>query len=96
MNLTQETRFAVAAHVIRRLARAQSRGNLVRLDELATDIGVRHEDVRDVVTDLHHEGHVDGKRMRLTMTGLALAAAMKDCKLKAPRMPERPSQLYVA
>jgi DNA-binding IscR family transcriptional regulator len=76
---------AVAAHVLRNLASAQSRGRLVRLDELALAIGVRREDVRDVVTQLDAEGHVDGKRMRLTMTGLALAASMRECKLAAPR-----------
>jgi DNA-binding IscR family transcriptional regulator len=76
---------AVAAHVLRNLASAQSRGRLVRLDELALAIGVRREDVRDVVTQLDAEGHVDAKRMRLTMTGLALAASMRECKLAAPR-----------
>jgi hypothetical protein len=40
----------VAAHVLRHLARAQSRGRGVRLDELACDIGVRHEDVRQAVS----------------------------------------------
>jgi len=88
---------AVAAHVLRRLARAQQRGRLVRLDELASEIGVRHEDVREVVTSLHAEGHVDAKRMKLTLSGFAIAAAMRECKLRAPRMrSERPSQLNVA
>jgi Mn-dependent DtxR family transcriptional regulator len=86
----------VAAHVLRHLARAQSRGRLVRLDELACDIGVRREDVRSAVTSLHAEGHVDAQRMRLTMTGLALAAAMRECKIREPRVRERPSQLNVA
>ena len=75
----------VAAHVLRHLARAQGLGRAVRLDELATDIGVRHEDVREVVTSLHHEGHVDAKRMRLTMTGFAIAASMRECKLRSAR-----------
>ena len=78
-------RKAVAAHVLRHLARAQSRGRLVRLDELASDIGVRHADVREAVTSLHAEGHVDAKRMKLTMTGLAVAAAMRECKLRDVR-----------
>jgi Mn-dependent DtxR family transcriptional regulator len=87
----------VAAHVLRNLARAQSRGHLVALDELAGDIGVRKEDVREVVTRLDAEGHVDARRMRLTMSGFALAAAMRECKLRAPRVrAERPSQLNVA
>ena len=83
---------AVAARVLRHLAREQSRGRLVRLDELACAVGVRREDVRHVVTSLHEEGHVDAKRMRLTLTGFALAAAMRECKLASPRrlVPEAP------
>lgn len=80
---------AVAAHVLRNIAAAQSKGRLVRLDELALQIGVRREDVRDVVSQLHAEGHVDAMRMRLTMTGLALAASMRECKLAAPRKERR-------
>jgi hypothetical protein len=78
-------RQAVAAHILRHLARAAQRGRLVHLETLASDIGVRREDVREVVTSLHAEGHVDAKRMRLTLSGLALAATMKDCKLRAAR-----------
>jgi transcription initiation factor IIE alpha subunit len=80
---------ALAAHVICHLAHEQSRGRAVALDELATDIGVRRGDVRHVVTRLHEEGHVDAKRMKLTMTGLAVAASLDGCKLREPRMPER-------
>ena len=88
---------AIAAHVLRQLASAQSRGRLVRLDELANAIGVRHEDVREVVSSLHAEGHVDAKRMKLTMSGFAVAAAMRECKLREPRRhAERPSQVNVA
>lgn len=87
----------VASHVLRELARAQLLGRVVRLDELASAIGVRREDVRSVVTSLHAEGHVDAKRMRLTMTGLALAASMRQCKLPAVRPEtERPSLVQVA
>lgn len=89
-------RKAVAAHVLRHLARAQSRGQLVRLDELACEIGVRREDVRHAVTSLHAEGHVDAQRMKLTMTGFAIAASMRECKLRETRMQERPSQMNVA
>jgi len=90
-------RKAVAAQILRHLARAQSRGQLVRLDELACDIGVRREDVRDVVASLHAEGHVDAQHMKLTMTGFAIAASMRECKLRNTRIEnERPSQLHVA
>jgi hypothetical protein len=89
-------RKAVAAHVLRHLARAQSRGRLVRVDELACEIGVRREDVRHAVTSLHAEGHVDAQRMKLTMSGLAIASSMRECKLREVRIQERPSQLNVA
>lgn len=88
---------ALAAHVLRELADAQSRGRLVRLDELACAVGVRRGDVRSVVTRLHAEGHVDAQRMKLTMTGLALAASMRGRPLRAPRViEERVPQLRVA
>ena len=54
-------------------------------------------DLREVVTSLHAEGHVDAKRMKLTMSGFAIAAAMRECKLRDPRRyAERPSQMNVA
>jgi DNA-binding IscR family transcriptional regulator len=76
----------VAAHVLRHLARAKQRGRAVRLDELAKEIGVRRDDVRDVVTSLDAEGHVDARRMRLTMSGFAMAVAMRECKLRDARI----------
>lgn len=78
-------RKAVAAHVLRHLADAQARGRLVRLDELACEVGVRRKDVREIVTRLHAEGHVDAQRMKLTMTGLVLAASMEGATLRAVR-----------
>jgi hypothetical protein len=76
---------SIAAHVLVTLAHAQSRGRAIRLDELATEIGVRRPDVRETVARLHREGHVDALRLRLTMTGLALAATLDGCKIKEPR-----------
>lgn len=87
---------ALAAHVIRHLAHAQHRGRAVRLDELAESVGVRRTDVRDVVTRLDVEGHVDAKRMKLTMTGLAVAASLEGCKLREPRRREKASVARVA
>ena len=90
-------RKAIAAHVLRHLAGAQARGRLVRLDELACEVGVRRKDVREIVSSLHAEGHVDAKRMKLTMTGLVLAAAMHDSKLRAVRnVPKATVQANVA
>ena len=79
---------SIAAHVVVLLAHAQELGRTVRLDELASEIGVRKADVRHVVTRLHAEGHVDALRLRLTMTGFALAASLADCKLREPRHEE--------
>ncbi len=76
---------SIASHVIVALARAQSKGRAVRLDELATDLGVRRADVRGVVTRLHAEGHVDAVRLRLTLSGLALGVAFARCALPAAR-----------
>jgi hypothetical protein len=87
---------AVAARVLRHLAREQSRGRLVRLDELACAIGVRREDVRHAVTSLHAEGHVDAQRMKLTLSGFAIAASMRDCKLRDTRVQEQAPQSKVA
>jgi len=79
------TTQTIASHVIRELARHQLRGRAARLDDLASEIGVRREDIRKVVTSLHREGHVDAKTMRLTMTGLVLAVSMRKCKLPPVR-----------
>lgn len=83
--MTSEFSRSIAAHVLVTLAHAQSRGRALRLDELATEVGFRREDVRETVARLHREGHVDALRLRLTMTGLALAATLDGCKLKTPR-----------
>ena len=85
---------SVAAHVLRNLARAQSRGRMINLEDLVAAIGADREDVREAVSRLHAEGHVDAQRMRLTFTGLAVAASMRECKLREPRsrrMSERAS-----
>jgi DNA-binding MarR family transcriptional regulator len=87
---------AVAARILRHLAHQQSKGRLVRLDQLACDVGVRRADVRQVVARLHAEGHVDAQRMRLTMTGLALVAAMRKFELREARVAKRPAQSLVA
>jgi hypothetical protein len=87
---------ALAARILRHLARAQARGRLVRLDELACDVGVRRGDVRQVITRLDAEGHVDAQRMKLTMTGLVLAASMRSETLREPRVRVDAAQRNVA
>ena len=81
---------SIAAHVVVTLAHAQELGRVVRLDELASDIGVRKADVRDVVSRLHAEGHVDALRLRLTLSGFTLATSLAHCKLRHPRVFEEP------
>ncbi len=76
---------SIAAHVVVTLAHAQSGGRALRLDELASEVGVRKADVRQVVSQLHAEGHVDAMRLRLTMTGLALATTLATCTLRDSR-----------
>ena len=76
---------SIAAHVVVTLSEAQAEGRALRLDELASEIGIRKADVRNVVSSLHAEGHVDALRLRLTMTGLALATSLASCQLHEPR-----------
>ena len=83
--MTSDFSRSVAAHVLVTLAHAQSECRSIRLDELAEEIGVRRADVRETVARLHREGHVDALRLRLTMTGLALATTLDGCLLKSPR-----------
>lgn len=90
-------RKAIAAHVLRQLATAQALGRLVRLDELALEVGVRKTDVRAIVSCLDAEGHVDATRLKLTMSGLVLAASMRDAKLRDVRaVPEVAAAIKVA
>lgn len=91
--MTTDSLKPVAAHILRQLASAQQKGRLVTLEDLATSMGVRHEDVRHAVTRLHEEGHVDAKRMKLTLSGFAIAAAMRECKLRSAR-PRRATQTF--
>jgi transcription initiation factor IIE alpha subunit len=77
---------SIAAHVVVTLSRAQADGRALRLDELASEIGVRKADVRQVLSRLHVEGHVDAMRLRLTMSGLALATSFASCKLPETRL----------
>ena len=76
---------SIAAHVIVILSRAQADGRALRLDEVASEIGIRKADVRNVVTRLHAEGHVDAIRLRLTLSGLALATSLAASEVQEPR-----------
>jgi DNA-binding IclR family transcriptional regulator len=75
----------LAAHVLRTLAAAQSRGRAHSLPSLAQKLGVRRADVRSILTSLHREGHLDATTMRLTLTGFAMGMALKNVELPALR-----------
>lgn len=78
----------IAAHVLCELGGAHARRApqaRLRLDELAAQIGVRRADVRRVVSALHAEGFVDAQRLRLTLSGFALAVALDGRRLRTVR-----------
>ena len=79
---------SLAVHVVVTMSDAQADGRVLRLDELAADLGVRKADVRHVITRLHAEGLVDALRLRLTMSGLALATSLGASALPALRRHE--------
>lgn len=78
-------RKAIAAHVLVALASAARAGRTVTVADLALTIKVRRGDVREVVSTLHAEGHVDALRMRLHLSGFALANAFTKSSLKTAR-----------
>lgn len=79
---------ALAPHVLRSLAVAQKLGRPITLLELSRDLGVRKGDVRAAVSALHHQGYVDALRLRLTLPGFALGAALAARPLPPLRRPE--------
>lgn len=81
--MTQADPRALAAHIL--VALAHTRGRATTLADLAGTVGVRRTEVRGLVSRLDREGHVDALRLRLTLSGLALAASLDGCKLPALR-----------
>lgn len=76
---------AIAAHVLVAIGRAQARGLAIDSDALAKAIGIRKVDLRPVVSKLHAEGFIDATRMKLSLSGLAIATALRGQKLPALR-----------
>lgn len=70
---------ALASHVL--VALAHARGRVITLDDLSESLDVRRGDLRHAISRLHQEGYVDAMKLRLTLPGLALAAALDGCKL---------------
>jgi hypothetical protein len=91
MNSNQK--LSLSADVLRALFAARARR--ITLDDLADAVGAaavptrdgvrrraaRREDVREVVRCLDEEGFVDAARMRLTLSGFALAASLATRRL---------------
>ena len=82
----------LALHVLRALAEAQVQGSAMNLELLAAAIRVRRRDLRGTVTALHAAGLVDALRMRVTLRGFALGAALS----KQPLPPLRTLRAAVA
>jgi hypothetical protein len=92
-----QRRLALATHTLRALLQAHRTRRHLDLDALCSVLGVeaedvpaqdgvrarrlRREDVRDAVRQLDVEGFVDATRMRLTLTGFALATSMAERRL---------------
>jgi DNA-binding IclR family transcriptional regulator len=81
---------ALAPYVLRLLASAQTKGRPVTLRDLTRELGVRKGDVRNVVSALHREGHVDALRLRLTFSGFALGIALASSRLPPLRRAPAP------
>lgn len=75
----------LAGHLLKTLAQAQQRGRQMTLEELVEEVKARRVDVRTTMTMLHREGYVDAVKMRLTMTGFLLGAALEDKELRPLR-----------
>jgi DNA-binding IscR family transcriptional regulator len=74
-------RLTLAAHLLKHLARAQSRGVQLDLDQLATHLPESRGRIRQALSRLHEEGLVDVASMRLTLPGFALGRALAARKL---------------
>jgi hypothetical protein len=76
----------LAPHILSVLALAQRRGDSISLETICSRVSARRGDLRVALSDLHREGHVDVLRMRLTMTGFALALALPRRPLRERRV----------
>jgi len=76
---------AVALHLLGAMVRAAAKGCCTHLEDLALEVGVRKGDCRSALSTLHRQGYVDVLRMRPTMSGFALGAALRDAPLRPLR-----------
>lgn len=78
---------AIAIHLLKAMTRAQRDARLLDLEQLSSEVGVRRSDARRVLSSLHREGLVDVLRMRPTLAGFAIGAAVADETLSPLRRP---------
>jgi hypothetical protein len=78
-------RDLLAIHVMKRLTIARTEEHLLTLRDLADELGVRKADVRATISRLHAQGYVDALRMRPTLSGFAIGAALADVELEPLR-----------
>jgi hypothetical protein len=79
----------LAAYILQALTLAQAEGRSENLETLVEKLRVRRRDIRSTLTVLHRQGHLDVLRMRLTLTGFAIGAALRDQPLPALRLAPR-------
>jgi DNA-binding IscR family transcriptional regulator len=82
----------IALHVLRALAESQLAGERMDLETLAEQVRVRRRDLRAAVSSLHRAGLVDALRMRVSLRGFALGAALA----RAPLAPLRRPRVAIA
>lgn len=75
----------IAPHILRTLAEAQTEGRVMDLETLSLAIQVRRADVRKTVSALHQQGLVDALRLRLSLAGFAMGAALMKEELRPIR-----------
>ncbi len=86
----------LAPYVLRTLASAQTKGRPLTLRDVSRELGVRQGDVRAAISALHRQGYLDALRLRLTLPGFALGAALASRPLPplrraAPAAPPAPA-----
>ncbi len=76
---------AVALHLLRALVQSGEDGRATHLEELSEAIGVRKADCRRALSTLHRQGYVDVLRMRPTLSGFAVGAALREAPMRELR-----------
>ena len=80
--MDNRVRLTLAAHLLKHLARAQTRGTTLDLDQLEAGLPESRMRIRQALTRLDQEGLVDVRTMRLTLSGFALGRAFSQRKLQ--------------